>query len=77
MDDMLSGYWNLLSKTSNVVVLEWGFNLIIGMDNVSFCIVGISIIMFFHQFHTLFYVLVRLELFSIKLSMLFRGGVFK
>ncbi len=56
MDDMLNGYWNLLSETSNVVVLEWGFDLIIGMDNVSFCIVGISIIMFFHQFHTLFYV---------------------
>jgi hypothetical protein len=46
MDDMLSVYWNLLNETSNVVVLEWGFNLIIGMENVSFHIVGISIIIF-------------------------------
>jgi hypothetical protein len=63
MDDILSGYWNLLSETSNVVVLEWGFNLIIGMDNVSFCIVGISIILFYHWFHTLFYVHVTWILF--------------
>jgi len=55
-DEMLNGYWNLLNETSNVVVLEWGFDLIIGTDNVSFRIVGISIIMFYHRFHTLFYV---------------------
>jgi hypothetical protein len=56
MDDMLSVYWNLLSETSNVVVLEWGFNLVIGMDNVNFHIVGIFIIMYYHWFHTLLYV---------------------
>jgi hypothetical protein len=45
MSDVFIGYQNFLSGTLDVVVHEWAPNLNIGMENLSFHVVGISIMM--------------------------------
>jgi len=45
LSDVFHGYRNLLNETSNVFVHEWAPNLNMGLENLSFQIVGISIIM--------------------------------
>jgi hypothetical protein len=45
LSDAFHRYRNLLNETSNVVVHEWAPNLKMGLENLSFQIVGISIMM--------------------------------
>ncbi len=45
MGDVFNGYQNLFHGTLNVVVHEWAPDLNIGLENLSFQIVGTSIIM--------------------------------
>jgi hypothetical protein len=45
MHDVFNGYCNLLNGTSNIVAPEWARDLNIGFENLSFRIVGISIMM--------------------------------
>jgi hypothetical protein len=47
-----------LNETSNVVVHEWAPDLNIGLENLSFWIVGTSIMMHSHYLETSIYVLV-------------------
>jgi hypothetical protein len=63
MSDVFIGYRNFLSGTLDVVVHEWAPNLNIGMENLSFHVVGISIMMHCCPPYTLFYVLMTRVLF--------------
>jgi hypothetical protein len=45
MHDLFNGYCNLLNGTSDMVVHQWAHDLDIGFENLSFHIVGISIMM--------------------------------
>jgi hypothetical protein len=47
MHDVFDGYHNLLNGTSNMVVHEWAHDLNTGFENLSFYIVGASIMMHF------------------------------
>jgi hypothetical protein len=58
MSDVFNGYQNLLNGISNMVVHEWTFDLNIGMENLNFCIDGVSILMDCHCLDYAFYVLV-------------------
>jgi hypothetical protein len=56
MSDVFTRYQNLLTWTLDVVVLEWALDLNIGMENLSFCNIGVSIVMHCCYLKTLFYV---------------------
>jgi hypothetical protein len=63
MWDVFNGYRNSLNGTSNVVVHEWPFDLNIGLENLSFRIVGISIMMHACYLETFIYVLMAHAIF--------------
>ncbi len=45
LNDVFHGYWNLLNETFNVVVHEWALDLNKRLENLSFHIVGIFVMM--------------------------------
>jgi hypothetical protein len=45
MHDVFDGYHNLLNGTSDMVLHEWAHDLNTGFENLSFWIVGTSIMM--------------------------------
>jgi hypothetical protein len=56
MDDVFNGYRNLLNGTLDVVVHEWAPNLNTSLENLSFQITNISIMMHFCYLDTFVYV---------------------
>jgi hypothetical protein len=56
MGDVFNGYQNLFNGILNVVVHEWAFDLNTSLKNLSFQIVGISIMMHFSCLETFVYV---------------------
>jgi hypothetical protein len=64
MGDVFTGYQNLLNGTLDVVVHEWALDLNIGLENLSFRIVGTSIMMHSRYLETSTYVLVMHVIFQ-------------
>jgi hypothetical protein len=58
MNGMFNGYYNLLYGSLDLVVHEWPFNLNIGLENLSFQIVGIFVMMHVCCLDITFYVFV-------------------
>jgi hypothetical protein len=56
MHDVFNGYHNLLNGTLDMVVHEWAHDLNIGFENLSFQIIGISIMMHYWCIETSIYV---------------------
>jgi hypothetical protein len=58
MNGIFNGHCNLFNGTLDVVVHEWPFNLNIGLENLSFQIVGIFVMMHVCCLDKTFYVFV-------------------
>jgi len=64
MHDVFNGYCNLLNGTSNMVVHEWEHDLNTGVENLSFQIDGIFIMMHYWCLETSLYVLITCVIFQ-------------
>jgi hypothetical protein len=76
MGDVFTGYQNLPNGTLDVVVHEWALDLNIGLENLSFRIVGTSIMMHSRYLETSTYVLV-MHVISNKPSTMCKANVLK
>jgi hypothetical protein len=64
MGDVLNGYQKVQNETLDVVLHEWAFNLNTSLENLSFQIVGTSMMMHSHHLEIFVYVHVICAIFQ-------------